>query len=153
MATLTDARASAFDADVFRDAIRFAMSMGLPDTESERITFRWTPQKSYSIADPAGNPYSWDQTPSEVVEHDDVQVPAAVEFTSRASGGVVGSPFGEIDSPRIVVTLLDEDYEQVRGADLVILNDSVYVVNFVKPPDGLFDVTIYTLYCTARDEN
>lgn len=152
MASTTDPRGSSFNADAFRSAIRFAMSMGLPEEESERITFRWRVERTYSNPDPTGRPFSFSEEPETVDEHDDVQVPAAVRFSSRATGGIAGTGLGEIDTPRVEVTLLDVDYALVETADIIVFDGSEYEINFVKPPDGLFDVTVYTLYATAVDE-
>jgi hypothetical protein len=35
----------------------------------------------------------------------------------------------------------------------VLLGQNTYVVDFVAPPIGLFNVTIYQMYCSARDES
>lgn len=153
MATMSDPRAAAFKAASFRDAIRFAMTMGLPDAVDQRVTFQWSTKKTFSVPDPAGNPYSWSDTPTKVVTHDDVQVPVAVQFKARATGSADGTPFGAVENPQLILTLLDEDYAQVEGADLVVADGSTYIVDFIKPPDGLFDVTIYTIYCKAQDES
>jgi hypothetical protein len=152
MASTTDPRASGFDSAVFRDAIRFAMNMGLPDSTEERITFRWTTAKTFTTADSAGKPYRWNDTPSKTVAKDDVQVPAAIEFQSAGVGGTSRTVFGEIQNSKVKVTLLDEDYALVEGADLIILDGAKYIIDFVKPPDGLFDATIYTIFATAEDE-
>lgn len=152
MAATTDPRGASFDAFGFRDAIRFAMNMGLPEDENERATFVWDKAISYDISDPAGNPYDYTKTPTKVISHDPVQIPVAVQFIQRASSGVTNTPFGEIDSPHVIVTALDEDYALVRGADKILFGEDVYVISFVKPPDGLFGVTVYTIFAAAEDE-
>ena len=154
MAGTTDPRASGFDAATFRDSIQFAMNMGLPETTSERVTFRWTPEKDWRIEDPGGNPYDYSSTnaPTNTVAPADVQVDAAVEFVTRTtlSGGTA---IGEFNTPRAVITLLDVDYAQIEGADKVLLGGNTYYVDFVAPPMGLFDVTIYQIHCSAGDES
>ena len=152
MASTTDPRASGFDAAAFRDSIQFAMNMGLPQTASERVTFRWTPEKDYAIEDPGGNPYDYTATPTSTNAPADVQVDAAVEFVTRTtlSGG---TPVGEFNTPRAVITLLDVDYAEVEGADQVLLGGNTYKVDFIAPPIGLFEVTIYQIHCSAMDES
>ncbi len=141
-----------FPDDLFRDAIRKTMSMGLPDDEAMRPTFRWTTDKTFSVADPAGDPYVWSEVPSAQVTHDDVQVAVAVEFTARKSSAE-GGPFGEIDVSRVTLTLLDEEFELIAGADQVILSGNTYEIAMVAPAQGLFGVTIWTLYGNAVDES
>lgn len=152
MAGTTDSRAAGFNPAAFRDAIRFAMHMGLPNATEERATFRWTTVRTYDTADPAGNPYDYTATPATSVAHDDVLIPVAVEFSARPAGSR-DTAVGQFDSSRAVITVLDEDYALVEGADLVLLGGNTYEVEFVGPPLGLFDVTIYQLYCDARDES
>lgn len=147
-----DSRASAFNEDEFRDAIRFAMNMGLPDNDSMRPTFRWKVDRTNAIADPAGDPYVWSEVPTAIVTHDDVQVPVAVEFTARKSAAE-GGPFGEIDVSRVTLTLLDEDFDQIAGADQVILTGNTYDIAMVAPAQGLFGVTVWTVYGNAVDES
>jgi hypothetical protein len=153
MAGTTDPRASSFKADDFRSAIRFAMNMGLPEDSQEQATFRWTTKKTYDAADPAGVPFDFTAKPSKTVSHEDVQVPVSVQFVPQLTRGESGTPWGTIDSPKAILTILDEDYVEVVGADLVLLGKNTYTVDYVAPPEGLFDVTIYEIYCTAQDEN
>lgn len=148
----TDARASSFNEDEFRDSIRFAMNMGIPENESDRPTFKWTVQKEYAIADPAGSPYSWTSTPTQTTTHADVQIPVAVTYTPKRQGDD-GSPFGNTVVSRAVLTILDEDYANIIGADQVVLTGDTYNIMNVAPADGLFGVTVYEVYCESVDES
>lgn len=127
------------------------MTMGLPVDVVERPTFRWTTQRDYAIDDPAGNPYDWTATPTETTTHPDVQVPCAVEFAARPAGSTE-TVLGQFDTSRIVVTLLDEDYDAVRGSDVILAGGNSYDIDFVGPPLGMFQVTVYQVFATAQDE-
>lgn len=156
MATTTDARASGFSAAAFKDAIRFAMNMGLPDTTSERLTFRWTPEKTFATSSPAGNPYDLTDAPTSTDSAADVLVDGAVEFVSRASLGDTSS-IGSFENPRLVVTLLDDEYATITDDTLglpnqILVGGNTYNIDFVAPPIGLFSVTVYQIHCTAIDE-
>lgn len=154
MATSLDPLAAKFDAAGFRNSIKKVMVMGLPENVTERATFQWKTVRSYAIEAPSGNPYDFAATPSTTTSHPDVQVPVAVEFvpnaTGRASGG---TPIGEFDNPRVILTVLDEEYEQVKTADMVVLGGNTYFIQFWAPPIGLFSVTVYQCYLTAEDES
>jgi hypothetical protein len=152
MATTSDPRAAGFDGAEFRDAIKFAMGMALPDEESERVTFRWLVDRTYSTADPVGAPYSYDEVPSSTVAKDDVQITCGVSFISRATAAQ-GNAVAGFESPRVIVTVLDEDYDSVAEADEIIFDGSTYQINYWEPPQGLFDVSIYKVHGTARDES
>jgi hypothetical protein len=138
-----------FNAAEFRDAVRFAMNMGKPEASNERATFRWKEHKSYEVSDPRGKPYDWGQTAEIVASHPDVEVPVAVEFFP---GTNTGTAAGVFQAAKAEITILDEEYALVEGADFVILDGNTYVKNFVGPPVGLFGVTVYTIYVTAQDE-
>lgn len=143
---------SGFDPDAFREAIRATMTMGLPETVSERATFRWKTERTYDVEDQKHNPYSWDDTPATELAYDDVRVPVAVEFSS-GYGVAGGTTIGQFDATRVVITVLDVDYALIEGADLVLLGGNTYNIDYIAPPVGLFEVTVYMIHATAQDES
>lgn len=147
-----DARAAGFNPAEFRDAIKFAMHMGLPEDTQERATFIWTPQKTYSRTDAAGRPLRWTDTPVTNVTHEDVQVDVAVEF-QRYSSGEGQTSLGDFHTTSVTLTVLDEDFALIEGADKVLLGGNTYTIEYVAPPVGLFDVTVYQIYLRAEDES
>lgn len=151
MAGTTDPRAAAFDATAFRDGIRFAMNMGLSQAVEDRPTFRWTTKKSYSVEDTTGQPFDLSARPAVTETHEDVQIPVAIEFVNATAS--VGTSLGLFQNVTVVLTVLDEDYVLVEGADMVLMGGDTYRVNYVAPPIGLFDATIYQIYVQAGDES
>ena len=152
MATPTDTSfGSDFDAALFRSAITSTMEMGLPGS-SERATFLWKPERDFDIEDNAGNPYDWTSTPTSEGNHPEVQIPVAVQLSTRGTL-FDGTPVGEFNQLRLSVTVLDVHYPQVADADAIRFDDAIYDISFWEPPQGLFDVTIYTARCVARDES
>jgi len=156
-----DVRQGSFDAVAFRDAIGFAMKMGLPETQSERVTFQWTPQKAYASADQKGSPYSWTAVPTSTVTAPDtvtsLTLPVAVEYIdSKASSG--DTVIGDFDTGRLRLTIMDTEYAMLIDPNLglpdsVIVDGNTYNVDYFIPPTALFTVTVYGCYCTARDES
>lgn len=151
MASSTDTRAAGFNASEFKDAIKFAMHMGLPESEAERATFRWDVERTFAVADAGGIPFDKNVDPVSEVSHDDVQVDVAVEF-SNVRGQDITTSVGQFTAAHAVITVLDEDYALIQGANTVLLGGNTYDINFVRPPVGLFSVTVYQMDCTARDE-
>lgn len=152
MATPTDSSFGAsFNADRFRAAIRSTMEMGLPNATSERATFRWNDEATYAVEDEDHQPFDWTDTPTTEETHEDVQIPVAMEFSARPAG-TLDTTVGQFDSARVILTILDTDFESVQGSDEVLLGGNSYTIDFWGPPMGLFDVTIYSVYCTATDE-
>jgi hypothetical protein len=128
------------------------MTMGLPNAEAERATFIWATDRTFGTQDPASNPYDWTDDPVTEETHPDVQIPVAVDFAARPAASLE-TTIGQFDASRVVITILDVDYEKVRGAAMVKLGGNTYDIDFVAPPQGLFEVTVYSVYATARDES
>lgn len=148
----SDSRQSAFDADKFRDAILFAMKMGVPEAVEQRVTFRWRDVKTFTASDPGGSPYSWTSTPLTESSTDDVQVTCAVEFSSRTSTSGQ-TAFNNMNTSRAEITLLDTEYQQVKTADVILIGENEYKPDFVAPPVSLFTETVWTIFASAVDES
>jgi hypothetical protein len=138
-----------FPSTVFRNNIKNVMRMGAPSAVEQRVTFRWPSKKTFvGKTDPSGRPYDLASATSSVVQKEDVQIDCAVEILDR---NPTGTPIGEFNNPRATITVLDVDYETIKGSTIVLIGGNTYNVNYVEPV-GLFDVTIYTLHCQAVDE-
>lgn len=149
---LDTAFAADFPSDEFRDAITNTMIMGLPNKESEEVEFSWAKDVTYTIQDSDNKPYSLSTSASTPVTDDTpdpVKISVAVEYIHRAPDG---TPLGEFDNPRAVLTILDVEYEKVRGADYVTLGGNKYMISYVLV-EALFDVDVYTLQATALEES
>lgn len=149
-----------FDAQAFREAIGFAMTMGLPEDPSERATFHFRPTVEY---------WTTDATPTQVINPrldasgnpldpnirvrrinpTPVRIPVAVEFDTAA---VDERPVGAFKPTKATITILDEHWSDVSTAVEVELGGDRYVISYSHPPMGLFNVTIYTIECFARAE-
>lgn len=152
---------ASFDATAFRDAIQFAMVMGLPQETDERATFLFPATTVYmdmSQATPAlvtdprvdqnGNPLN-PNIKRERTRPDEVQVPVAVEFSTARMDE---RPVGSFKDTRVSITVLDKHWPDVKDAVEVKLGGDTYVISYTHPPVGLFEVTIYTMECFARSE-
>lgn len=156
-----DSRQDAFNGARFRDAISFAMQMGIPDTASQRITFQWSSEPAFANADTKGNPYDFTDSPTATITAPDqvasLTLPVTWEFSStRSSSG--DTPVGNFDVTRIKVTVLDTQYDLITDVnlglpDLLLIDGNTYVIDYYAPPQGLFDVTIHDIFGTARDES
>ena len=135
----------------FRDAITFAMNMGLPTDDSESATFHFRKTKQFPTGtrlDQDGNPLDPNVLP--VVERPEpVKVPCAVEFSPA---GLDERPVGAFKPTKAVITILDVHWPQVQDAIEVELGGDRYVISYTEPPIGLFEVTVYRMVCFARQE-
>jgi hypothetical protein len=153
---INDPRAAGFNEAGFRDAIKFAMQMGLPEDESLRATFVWSSKKSFASADRAGRPYSFDAEPLSEQNFEAIQVDCAVQWVDRSAQADFNA-IGSFDSPRAVLTLLDVDFDKIQvygvSPDKVLLGGSTYNIQFTEPPVGLFGVTVHRIHIRAEDES
>lgn len=156
-----DPRQSAFSAARFRDGIKFAMRMGIPTQVPERVTFKWPVNKTYASADVRGVPYDFSTSPASTTQTADVPIsltlPCAVEFAeSRSTSGETS--VGSFDTASLKLTLLDDEYTQLQHETLglptdLLVNGNDYKIDYYAPPLGLFDVSVYQIYASARDES
>ena len=152
---------SLFSASRFRNGIQTAMRMGLPQAVEKRATFKWMSEKTFEVADTRNNPYDFSNVPTFEVARDELvaslTMPVAVEFFStRTSSG--DTAVGDFDVTKVKIILLDDEYVQIVDDNLglpniVTLDDSNYSFDFEQPPEALFDVTIHSVFFTARDES
>lgn len=141
-----------FDAAAFRDNIKSTMQMGSPNSSSEKVTFRWPTRLDYGVGvklDPNGKPYVLGASVVADETSPDVQIDCAVEFIDRTS---VGTPIGEFNNPRVIITILDEDFESVKTATKVLIGGNTYSIQYSRPV-GLFSVTVYEVFAQAVDES
>lgn len=149
-----------FPEALFRSSIRDTMLMGIPENPAERLTFFWRRSRVFSPDDPAGNPYSWTAAPvtntpgnpavADTGGDQGLSVPYALEFVPRAAGGAA-TTFGDIQTSRIIVTVMDTDFAQIKTADYAIIGPTTYHILYDAPPVGLFGVTIHSFYLEAQD--
>ncbi len=160
MQTENAAANAAFNATAFKNGIKTAMQLGMPGTESERATFYWDSEKTYTSADTRANPYDWTSSPTATTSAPDLptslSVPVAIEFLdAKAASG--DTRIGNFDSPRLKVTILDDEYVEITDQNLglpdgMVIDGNTYLIEYWAPPTGLFGVTIYLCYAIARDE-
>lgn len=150
-----------FDADQFRNAIRFAMEMGTPPDAAKRAKFirKNSSERTYTKnGNPVTNPrLDRDGNPLDpmivmtVGEDETIEVDCAVEV-DRADADEL--PVGNFRPIKAVVTLLDEEYAQVRGCQELIFNERRFRFSYEPEGLGLFEVGVNTMifYALGGDE-
>lgn len=140
---------SGFDAAGFRSAIKAAMQMGAPPKEGERATFHFPAQLVYN-GSMDGDHVPFDPTATVTsTEPPTIRVDCAVEYLDAENQSTA---FGLMAPSRIAVTVLDVDYERVKGCSYVVVHGDRYDYRRTEPPNGLFDVGVYTMHFTSQSE-
>lgn len=146
-----DPRIEGFDSEAFREGIHIAMSVGLPPELSDQPTFV-TPAPVVDTGvdrDESGVAFDWQEPRTKAAADTATQVPAAIEYFD-ADGQLAN--FGSMSASKVVITLLDEDYELVKGFSYVIIGGNKYTYERTEPPLGMVDVAIWRIHCRTDDE-
>jgi len=140
-----------FDANAVRAGLRLAMQVGLPVLTSDQPTFVMptvvTGDDTHAL-DQQGTPFDPTYRPTRSTPKR-VKVPCGVDYKDAAGNLMAG---GTIASAGVVLTLLDEDYAQVKGFAYVVIGGNKYNYEHTDRPQGLVSVGIYTVHCETDDE-
>lgn len=150
-----------FPTDLFNNAIKFAMQMGTPIEEAKRVTFLFSGNGSTYWKDgvelttpPAvdldGHPYDpeIEMRRSEDVR---VQVDCAVEIEDVIPDRE--EPVGTFQQTKLTITLLEAEYQQVKGCKAVEYNGDRYVYGFDPVNYGLFDANVHQMIFMSEDDS
>lgn len=135
-----------FDPESFRSAIRFAMTMGLPPDAEQQATFYFPKVVTGGPVDDSGVPFAPGTPVARTPSKAPVRVPCGIE---DASGEPTLTGLGRFGDG-IIVTLLDEDYEAVKGFEFVVVGGVRYDYSREMVPRGLGQVGIHRLLCTGE---
>lgn len=140
-----------FDLAQFNTAIRFAMQMGKPTNAEDQPEFRFPKTISYppgTAVDEDG--IAFDPTIARTTtQPPPVKVDCAFEFSDATPDEL---PVGTFRPTKVIITLLEEEYQQVADAEEVVIGGDRYYLSHEHPPLGLFDASIRQLTAYAIDE-
>ena len=147
----TDPRITGFDANAVREGIRLAMQVGLPVMVQDQPTFfmpTHVADDGQHALDQGGLSFLPQHRPART-QASGIRVPCAVEYKDAA--GTLEAP-GLVSPTAVVLTLLDEDYAQIKGFAYVVIAGIRYSYQHVEKPNGLVSVGVYTIHCLSDDE-
>jgi len=137
-----------FDAARVIGGLHTAMGFGEPTRAADKATFYILSQAA--TADPVdGEGLPFDPTKSRPTTRTPKTVPCAVEVFE---GSTTRDSFGDAQASRVVLTLLDPDYQQVKGFSYVVAGGDKYYYTKTDPPVALGSIDVWTVHCTAQDE-
>ena len=144
-----------FRATDFRGAVRFLAQMAAPTVVQDQAVFLFTEEVVYDSPvdaedvpfDPAARPVL--ASGGQPAPRTSATVPCLVEYHDALNEPV---PFGQVAPTRLAVTLLDEDYAQVKEARTIRVGGERYDYQHTEVPKGLFDVTLWRMWFVAEGE-
>jgi hypothetical protein len=138
-----------FDAAAVIAGLHEAMAFGEPTRVGDKATFYLVTEAAQTVArDDDGIPFDIAQRPTRTAKG--VQVSCAIEFVDRADQG---ETFGLVQATRIKVTLLDPDYQKVKGFRYMSVGGDRYNYRLTEPPVALGSIDVWTVHCVAEDES
>lgn len=131
------------------EGLHKAMGFGEPTRTSDKATFYFPKRRDIGDAtDEEGVPFD-PTVQAEDVSKPALRLPCSVEYFQR--GDVIES-FGTIQSDRIKITLLDPEYQRIKGFAYVTAGGDKYVYRSTQPPDALASIDVWTVWAVAEDE-
>lgn len=138
-----------FDAAAIRAGLLTAMDFGAPTRTDDKATFYMVTQSvpTGTAVDAEGVPF--DPNVKLTTTRTPIQVPCAVDYSD--AGGTMGE-FGTVASTHVTITLLDEEYQQIKGFAYVVCGGDKYFHSKTPPPEALGSIDVWTVICYSVDE-
>lgn len=138
-----------FNAERVMAGLHKAMEFGEPTRAADKATF-----VKIAITTPAGsavdgNGIPFDPTQRPVRTPTRHTVACAVDHQGRAD---TAQNFGSLTSDRVEITLLDPEYQIVKGFDFVVIGGTKYLYSKTLPPEALGSIDVWTVICISEDE-
>jgi hypothetical protein len=137
-----------FDRIAILRGLYTAMEFGEPTRTSDKATFFTLVSEVAVERDDDGIPF--DSTYRRTRVPRSMQVPVAIEFIDKADQS---ESFGYIQSTRVKLTLLDPDYQKVKGFNYVVIGGDKYNYRITEPPVALGAIDVWTVHVVAEDES
>ncbi len=140
----------AFDRVGFQTGILTAMGIGLPADPAQRPRFVFAgTSTSTTPVDEEGIPYDVSTQPTTTAGRVETDVLCAIEYLDSVGQAV---EFGIITPTQIKVTLLDAQYQRVKGFDHVLIGQDRYNYRRTEPAIGMVTETVWIVHCRAEDD-
>lgn len=137
-----------FDRAAIVAGLRRAMDFGAPSRSEDKATFyKVTTSTGPEARDEDFVPF--DPDAPRTVRPTPIQVSCAVEYDDRTD---ITETFGTIQSSRVKITLLDPDYQRVKGFSYVVVGGDKYLYRLTEPPVALGSIDVWTVHVVAEDE-
>lgn len=133
-----------------RDGLLKAMGFGEPTRTEDKVIFCFPKRAAASgAAGGDGVPFDPAERLADVGTANKV-VSCAAEFIDRSEESMDGGT--ELKPSRLRITLLDEEYQEVKDFSYVVAGGDKYNRDFIEPPVALGSLDVWTLHLRAEDD-
>lgn len=140
-----------FNRDRVLQGIKKAMGFGAATRPQDRVTFYFNARSAPAgEVDEEGVPFDPADRVTNTREGESKVVDCAVEYQDRAPQT---ETFGVYIPARIILTLLDPDWQQVKDFSYVKAGGDIYHRSTVEPPVALGSIDVWSVICLAEGES
>lgn len=140
-----------FDEARVLEGIKKAMGFGEPTRTEDKVTFYFNARSTpVGEVDEEGVPFDPADRVTNTREDEAVIVDCAVEYQDRAAQT---ETFGVYIPARVILTLLDPDWQQVKDFSFVKAGGDIYHRSTVEPPVALGSIDVWSVICLAEGES
>lgn len=140
-----------FDAERVIEGLKKAMGFGEPTRPEDKVTFYFNARSTPTgPVDEDGIPFDPDDRITNTREDDATTVDCVVEYQDRAPKA---ETFGVVVPARVILTLLDPDWQQVKDFSYVKAGGDIYHRSTVEPPVALGSIDVWSVICIAEGES
>jgi len=140
-----------FDEARVLDGIRKAMGFGEPTRPEDKVTFYFNARsEAVGDVDDEGVPFNPDDRVTNIREGETKVVDCVVEYQDRAPQT---ETFGVYIPARVILTMLDPDWQQVKDFSYVKAGGDIYHRSTVEPPVALGSIDVWSVICLAEGES
>jgi hypothetical protein len=137
-----------FDKARIMAGLKTAMQFGAPTRVEDQATFYKVVRTTDDV--PRDDDFiPFDPDAARTAKPTGIRVDCSVEYVDRSE---VTEQFGTITPSRIKVTLLDPEYQKVKGFEYVVAGGDKYNYVSTEPPVALGNIDVWTVHCEAEDE-
>lgn len=140
-----------FDEARVLEGLKKAMGFGEPTRPEDKVTFYFNERSTPAgEVDEEGVPFDPDDRVINEREGEAVIVDCVVEYQDRAAQT---ETFGVYIPARVILTLLDPDWQQVKDFSYVKAGGDIYWRSTVEPPVALGTIDVWSVICLAEGES
>jgi hypothetical protein len=140
-----------FDQARVIEGLKKAMGFGEPTRPEDKVTFFFNARSTPTgEVDEEGVPFDPNDHSTNTREGETKVVDCVVEYQDRAPQA---ESFGVYVPARVILTMLDPDWQQVKDFVYVKAGGDIYHRSTVEPPVALGTIDVWSVICLAEGES
>ena len=140
-----------FDSDGFREGIRAAMLMSMPNAVAAQPLFHFQDLRAVDIVDSGGEPFDWSATPTGTPPRSSRRVTCLIDPHTKPMP--TETTIGPFRLDRANLYFFEDEWAQIQDFVSVDIDQITYDRTELLQPITLFDVTLRSVTVQSQDKN